>query len=163
MAEEGSVEKEQKQIEVDVRETLRRFTVEEAVIAGGVFLIFISLLLPGLGVGLRVAVGIMFLLLAGTLIGRATRILGPQLASLCYCGAGVVTLLLGITALGVIGGFGAVFSLVGGVVVAGIGFARLFGLKHPLVERLDERLLKEEGQEAAGEGVQEGQDEEKQK
>lgn len=142
----NKVEREERkgQVEIDVKGTLRKIRVEDVVVAVGGLFVFLSLLLPGLGVGLRVSVGIMFLAFVGALVGRITGFLGWQLGALLYLLTGAVTTLLGITALGWFGRFGAVFSLLGGCVVAGVGVVRLLGIKHPVVERLDEQIVKEE-------------------
>ncbi len=176
MAEE--TEQEQPKVEIDVKKTLRKFSFEEALISGCAFLLFVALLLPwrkgvlfnavtdtaktvfsasGFSTGLGIATFVMLLVLVGALIGKLTGYLGRQLVWLVYAGCGVMVFLLSIsdmaTGVGTTWGSGALLSLVVALAIAAIGVVRLVGLKHPLLERLDEPLVKS----AEGESGQEGE------
>ena len=178
MAEETQQEKPK--VEIDVKETLRKFTLEEALISGCAFLLLVALLLPwrkgvlfnaltstakiefsasGFSTGLGIAAFVMLLVLVGALIGRLTGYLGRQLVCLVYAGCGVMIFLLSVsdmaTGVGTTWGCGALLSLVVALVIAAIGVVRLVGLKHPLLERLDEPLVKGAERESAQEEVAE--------
>jgi len=171
-------EQEQPKVEIDVKKTLRKFSFEEALISGCAFLLFVALLLPwrkgvlfnavtdtaktvfsasGFSTGLGIATFVMLLVLVGALIGKLTGYLGRQLVWLVYAGCGVMIFLLSIsdmaTGVGTTWGSGALLSLVVALAIAAIGVVRLVGLKHPLLERLDEPLVKS----AEGESGQEGE------
>ncbi|RKY19232.1 MAG: hypothetical protein DRP63_00925 [Planctomycetota bacterium] len=165
MAEETPQEKPK--VEIDLKQTLRKFSLEEALIAGCAFLLLVALLLPwrkgvlfnpptstakiqfsasGFSSWLGIATFVMLVVLVGALVGRLTGYLGRQLVWLVYAGCGVMVFLLSVSAIatgvGTTWGCGALLSLIAGLVIAAVGVVRLVGLKHPLVERLDERLLK---------------------
>jgi len=158
---------EKPKVEIDLKRTLRKFSVEEALIAGCAFLLLVALLLPwrkgvlfnpltstakvqfsasGFSTGLGIATFVMLIVLVGALVGRLTGYLGRQLVCLVYAGCAVMVFLLSVSAMatgvGTTWGCGALLSLIVGLVIAAVGVARLVGLKHPLVERLDEPLLK---------------------